>query len=200
MADWHIRAAYAQRADEYTRLLGSLEDLHPLDRRCVESWSNEVCGYLLDAGCGPGHWTNFLHQRGVNIEGIDLVPEFIAGAQDRFPEVPFRVASLRDLSVPDGTLGGVLAWYSLIHVPPDELPAILAEFARALAPGGRLLIGYFDGVAAEAFPPVVTTAYCWSAQQLGRLLNESGFAVLAVQTRQDPGRRPHAALSAVLRP
>ncbi|MEV7134885.1 class I SAM-dependent methyltransferase [Arthrobacter sp. NPDC093128] len=46
--------------------------------------------------------------------------------------MPFRVASLRNLGVPDGFLHGVLAWYSLVHVHPDDLPAVLSVIARTL--------------------------------------------------------------------
>jgi hypothetical protein len=41
--------------------------------------------------------------------------------------------------LPDGVLCGVLAWFSVIHVPDERLPRAFAEFARVLAPGGLLL-------------------------------------------------------------
>ncbi|MGO8887777.1 MAG: class I SAM-dependent methyltransferase [Streptosporangiaceae bacterium] len=40
------------------------------------------------------------------------------------------------LDLPDGALGGVLAWYSIIHIPQERLPETFAEFCRVLAPGG----------------------------------------------------------------
>lgn len=53
-------------------------------------------------GCGPGHWTAFLHERDLAVEGVDLVAEFIAGAKQRFPDIPFRIGDLDDLQVRDG--------------------------------------------------------------------------------------------------
>lgn len=155
-------------------------------------------GSVLDIGCGPGHWTDLLHRDGVDIQGVDLVPEFIDIARARFPGVPFRVASLRTLDVPESSLQGVLAWYSLIHFHPDELPAILSEIARALARGGHRLLGFFEGTAAAPFAHAVTTAYYWSIEQMRRMLLEAGFYVLDVQTRKDPGCRPHAAIAAAV--
>lgn len=199
MTDEHVRAAYRARAAEYTALFGSVAEMHQLDRQRIEQWAKGIEGQVVDAGCGPGHWTNHLHRRGVKVQGVDLVPEFIDTARARFPDVSFRVATLRSLGVPEGSLQGVLAWYSLIHVHPDDLPAVLRETARALAPGGRLLMGFFEGAAGEPFTHAVTTAYYWSVDRMQRMLNGSGFDVLDVETRQDPDRRPHAALSAMVR-
>lgn len=194
-----IRAAYATRAAEYTRAIGSIEETHDLDQQCIGRWASGIDGRLVDAGCGPGHWTHFLHQRGATVQGIDLVPGFIDNARMRFPGVPFNVGSFHHLGVPDASLQGVLAWYSLIHTPPGELPLVFREFGRVLAFGGQLLIGFFDGLPGVPFPHAVTTAYYWSVEQMGHLLSDAGFDVLEVETRQDPGKRAHAAVTAVVR-
>lgn len=193
-----IRAAYAVRAAEYTRALGSIEEMHNLDQQCIGRWASGLDGRLIDAGCGPGHWTDFLHRRGALVQGIDLVPEFIDNARMRFSDVPFNVGSFHHLDVPDASLHGVLAWYSLIHVPPDELPLVLGEFGRALAQGGQLLVGFFEGFPGMPFPHAVTTGYHWSIDRMGHLLGEAGFEVLETETRQDPGKRAHAAMTAVV--
>lgn len=199
MTDDLIRAAYTARAAEYTSLLGSVEDMHELDRQRIKRWAEAIDGQVVDVGCGPGHWTDFLQRHGVKVQGIDLVPEFIDSARSRFPGVTYRVGSLRELGVPSGSLHGVLAWYSLIHVHPDELPAMLDEIARALTSGGRLLLGFFEGTAGTPFTHAVTTAYYWSVEQMRHMLSESGFDVVDAETRQDTGRRPHAAIAAILR-
>ena len=151
MTQAQVLRAYAARAAEYTAVLGAVDAMHELDRYRIERWSERISGRVIDAGCGPGHWTDFLHQRGLDVEGVDLVPEFIESARTRFPQVSFRVSSLRALDVADGSLNGLLAWYSLVHLDPGELPVILSEVARALAPQGHLLVGFFDGPSAEPF-------------------------------------------------
>lgn len=196
MTDGQVRDAYAARATEYTRALGSLEEMHDLDRRRIQRWAEDIPGRVLDGGCGPGHWAAFLHEQGVDVEGVDLVPAFIESARTRFPDVPFRVGALDRLDVPDRSLHGVLAWYSLIHVPPEELPATLSAIARALVPRGRVLIGFFESATAEPFPHAITTAYYWPIEQIRHLLNQAGFTVLDIESRRDPGQRPHASISA----
>ncbi|WP_167047657.1 class I SAM-dependent methyltransferase [Salinibacterium sp. ZJ454] len=199
MTDAQVSQAYAARAAEYTAVLGAVDKMHELDRHRIERWAERISGRVIDAGCGPGHWTNFLHQRGLDIEGVDFVPEFIESARTRFPDASFRVSSLRALGVPDGSLNGVLAWYSLIHLDPEELPVVLSELARTLASQGHLLVGFFEGASAEPFEHAITTAYYWSLDQMSHMLQTAGFEVLDVERRQDPGNRPHAAIAAMVR-
>jgi len=199
VTDLEIRLAYGALASEYTAMLGSIEDMNDLDRDFISTWAKEVNGNILDVGCGPGHWTDFLRLQGADVTGIDLVPEFIHSARQRFPETAFKVSNLRALEQEDGSLQGLLAWYSMIHLPPTELPSVFTEFARVLSPGGRLLIGFFEGAAATPFDHAVTTAYYWSAHTMSCLLEEAGFRIVAIDTRDVPMTRPHSAISAVLR-
>ncbi len=178
------------------RLLGSVAEMPPEDRQLLASWSHDITGPVIDAGCGPGHWTAFLHERALAVEGVDLVPEFIAGAKQRFPDVSFRIGVLDDLQVRDGALGAILAWYSVIHTVPEHVSAHLAEFARCIRPGGSLLIAFFDGEEVAPFDHAVVTAYYWPVDSMRRELAGAGFDVIETHTRTDPGRRPHAALVA----
>lgn len=148
--------AYAGSAAEYIAALGSISHMHELDQHRIERWAEEANGPVLDAGCGPGHWTDLLQKKGVDSSGIDLVPEFIESANTRFPEALFRVSSLSTIDTADGSLSGVLAWYSHIHLPPTELSQALSEFARVLESKDRLLVGFFEGESGEPFDHAVT--------------------------------------------
>ena len=191
-----VQRAYAARADEYVRLLGSVEQLDPEDRELISSWARTITGQVIDAGCGPGHWTAFLQARGLAVQGVDLVPEFIAGARRRFPDVPFRIGDLDDLQVPDSALAAILSWYSVIHTAPEHVPAHLIEFARCIKPGGSLLIGFFTGEAVDSFDHAVVTAYYWPVDAMRHELIRAGFGVVEIHTRTNPGERPHAAIVA----
>lgn len=204
MTDSQIAAAYDARATEYIALIGEVDQLAERDRVEIGEWADAMPGRILDAGCGPGLWTRFLHDRGHDALGIDLSEQFVAHARARHPHLEFLHGSFDEIPLPDASLGGILAWYSLIHTPPGQLPAVLAEFARVIAPGGSVLIGFFDGIPREPFPHAVTTAYFWTPDALADLLQEAGFAVAASESRpRDPGeitRRPHASLTAIRRP
>ncbi|MCB5294783.1 class I SAM-dependent methyltransferase [Arthrobacter sp. SO3] len=196
MTETQVHDAYTKRASEYISLFGSVDQANEQDQRFVAHWAKSVSGPVVDVGCGPGHWTAFLTSLGADAEGVDLVPAFVAHAKAKFPDAMFRVASFTDLGLHDGQIGGILAWYSLIHLLPEDLQSALVEFGRCLGPGGTLLMGFFDGMDGKALPHVVTTAYFWSADAMVTRLLRAGLEVVAVQTRADPGRRPQTAMIA----
>lgn len=191
-----VGAAYAKRAGEYIAALGFIEATAELDRELIGAWEEDAPGLILDVGCGPGHWTAWLHQRGHDVEGVDPVPAFIDHATATYPTVPFRVGQAERLHVEDASLGGILAWYSLIHTDPAGVPAVLGAFARALLPDGSLALGFFDGPEVAAFDHAVTTAYVWPIDALAQTVEEAGFTVTVRHTRTDPGVRPHGAIIA----
>ncbi|WP_051792951.1 class I SAM-dependent methyltransferase [Amycolatopsis jejuensis] len=102
-------------------------------------------GPVADVGCGPGHVTEYLRESGVDAFGIDLSPGMIAVARRAYPGVRFAVGSMTALPVRSGSVAGVLAWWSLIHVPDAEIPLVLGHFHRALRQGGLLAAGFHVG-------------------------------------------------------
>lgn len=191
-----VRRTYGERAGEYTEALGSISAMAQKDQKLISAWAREVGSPTIDAGCGPGHWTKFLHDHGVVVEGINTVSEFILSASLRFPEVPFRVATLEALPADDGALAAVLSWYSIIHTAPGDLPAVLKEFARCIRSDGSLLLGFFHGERVEAFDHAVVTAYYWPTSAMRNELMAAGFDIVQTHTRSDPGQRPHTAIIA----
>lgn len=191
-----VRDAYADRASEYIDLLGSIDATATEDQELVSAWSQKRDGLILDVGCGPGQWTNFLHAIGAKVVGIDPVHAFVVDAQSRYPQVDYRLGQAENLDVADASVAGVLAWYSLIHTNPSDLGVVLDEFARVLRPGGSLLLGFFEGSALMPFDHAVTTAYFWPIPELTHRLDQERFTVTETQTRTDEGSRPHGAIIA----
>jgi SAM-dependent methyltransferase len=157
---------------------------------------SQVEGSVIDAGCGPGQWTNFLTEHGLSAHGIDSVPEFIERARTTYPDVPFTTRSLNALDVRDGSVGGILSWYSLIHHEPDTIRIPLLEFNRALRSRGTLLIGFFEGSVVEEFAHAVAPAYRWSVDALSDELRATGFDVVESHVRDAAGQRSQAAIVA----
>ena len=184
--------AYSRRAVEYVDLFGSMTAVHASDRQLVDTWADAVAGPVIDAGCGPGHWTNYLAQRGTVASGIDLSPAFIAHARTQYPGVSFEIGDVDTLGATTASLGGVLAWYSLIHHEPSTIQVPLTEFARVLRPGGYLLLGFFEGAAIEVFDHAVLEAYKWPVTEFGRELRTAGFDVIETHTRTGARERPRS--------
>lgn len=120
----------------------------PFDRVMLAAFAELVQvdggGPVADLGCGPGRITTHLHSLGLSVFGIDLSPEMIA-VDVAHPGLRFDEGLMNGLDLADGALGGVVAWYSIIHTPPHLLPGVLAEFNRVLAPGGHLLLAFKAG-------------------------------------------------------
>lgn len=192
-------ADYTRRAAEYAELLGSMEATAAPDRALVERWARGTSGPLLDLGCGPGHWTAHLAALGYDVRGLDPVRVFIEIARRAHPHVDYGLGGVESLPA-DARWGGILAWYSLIHLPPAEMPNALARIRGALRPGGTVLLGFFDGAHIEPFDHAVTTAHRWPVAALSTALAAEGLVVEHTERRTDPGARPHAAILARLSP
>ena len=145
MSDWltDTRNSYDTVAASYTdRMRDALEE-QPHLRAALRLFAEQVDGPVADVGCGPGHVTAWLHSLGVDVFGIDLSPAMIELARRDHPGLRFEVGSMTEpLGV---SVGGVVAFWSLIHVPDEEVPAVFEHFHRALRPGGLVLLGFHVG-------------------------------------------------------
>jgi SAM-dependent methyltransferase len=192
-----VQQAYASVAELYIRLFGTSQQVHTDDLAFMGQHLSRQPGMVLDLGCGPGHLTGYLRSLGVDATGIDMVPEFIAHAEAAHPSGRFQLGFLDNLDVANHSVIGILAWYSLIHLPPREIDGVLAEFRRAMAPAGTLVVGFFDGDDVAAFDHKVVTAYRWPADELSGRLTQAGFnEVGRLRRRSDGTHRPHAAIAA----
>ena len=197
-ADAAVGRAYDARAEEYVALLGRVELLAPVDHALISRWADATDGPLLDAGCGPGQWSEVLAAGGRTVVGVDLAERFLAHARRTHPGPAYVRGSLAALPVRTGSAGGVLAWFSTLHVEPLRLPDVLGELRRVLAPGGSLLLGYADGAAGGAYDHAVTTAWFTSLAALRPRLAALGLEVVEHHARHDAGARPVGALVARL--
>ena len=139
--------SYDRVADEYARRIFDELQHKPLDRQLLDRFAASVrdVGPACDIGCGPGHVARYLQERGVPICGIDLSPVMVEQASRFTPGVEFRQGDMMALAERDGTWAGIVAFYSLIHVPRANMKQALDEFHRVLQPGGLLLIAFHIG-------------------------------------------------------
>lgn len=140
------RHSYDNLAGEYVRhIAGELEG-KPFDRALLDRFATLVKGgKVYDIGCGPGHVATYLAGRGVDVTGADLSPLMIEQARQLNPGLKFVVADMSRLDLAENSLAGILAFYSLIHIPKPQIPAVLQQFKRALKPGGWLLVSFHRG-------------------------------------------------------
>lgn len=186
------RDAYDAVAPTYAQLFRDELRDRPFDRAILSAFAEVVSdsgdGQVADLGCGPGHITAHLDKLGLPVFGVDASAAMIKLARNAYPGLRFDTGSMAALNIADGLLGGVLSRWSIIHTPPQELPVILAEFHRVLAPGGHLLVGFSasddPSRPTQAFDHAVATAYRWSPDHLAAMLRKSGLAEVARMVRE----------------
>jgi len=131
-------STYNKIADAYTKqYFNDLTDLPYIDKFLLKL---PASAKILDIGCGPGTFTQYLQQKGFEVEGIDLSEEMIKIAKEKVPGVTFRLMDMRKLEYPDNSFGGLLVAYSLIHIPSEEIPSTLLGFKKVLKTGGYMMI------------------------------------------------------------
>ncbi len=187
-------SAYSERAQEYSTALGHLKATKEPDRKLISSWSSSVSGSILDLGCGPGHWTNFIASLGKSVKGIDPTSRFIEIASAKYPHEQFEVGIIADEK--GNEYGGILAWYSLIHCTPKQLLQELKIIWSAIQANGTLLLGYFRGDSLEIFDHAITPAWYWPDSFITEILSRAGFYILHQEQGADGSARPHGAIIA----
>ncbi|WP_331719337.1 class I SAM-dependent methyltransferase [Streptomyces sp. NBC_00158] len=175
------RAGYDGVVELYASLFADRLETRPFARAMLGTFAELVRETgntrVADVGCGPGHLTGLLHELGLDAFGLDLSPGMVEHARRARPALRFDEARMEALPVEDGALGGVLAHHSMIHTPPGELPALLAEQVRVLAPGGLLLVSFSvaEGPEPVRFDHKVAPAYSWPVDRFADLLAGVGL-------------------------
>jgi len=182
-----LRATYDTIASKYEeRFLDELED-KPRDRELLSAFAASVRDPVLEVGCGPGQIGAFIRKQGRCVMGLDLSSEMANLATHRLDGA--LVGDMRSLPLAQESLGGLVAFYSIIHVQRPELRVVLSEFRRVVRPGGRVLIAVHEGrgvVEHNRFleVPVPSIATLYELDELVAASRAVGLDVLNAERRE----------------
>jgi len=196
----HVAAArtvYDAAAERYVRLVGtelSAATEGPIDRSLLTAFVELVAAgpatNVADVGCGPGRVAAFLAAHGLDVLGVDVSPAMLVEARNAHPGIPFEQGRLDQLPVTDGSLAGIVCWYSIIYTPPERLADAFAEFVRALSSGGYLLLAFQAGSgepvhrAGAHGTALSLTNYRHGLDDVTRRLEKAGLHVHALARRE----------------
>ncbi|WP_226435989.1 class I SAM-dependent methyltransferase [Rhodococcus yananensis] len=175
---------YDALADLYDRTFPD-PYLTALERHAVAAFADHVLdgdvgGVVLDVGCGVGHVTADLAERGLEVIGVDPSREMLGFARRHHPDLRFvhDDARLGSVDLEGRGIAGILARFSLIHVPPTQIPDVLAGWADRMAPGSVVAVagqGTDEVGRVLEFDHRVTPAWRWHPDRMSAALADAGF-------------------------
>jgi ubiquinone/menaquinone biosynthesis C-methylase UbiE len=141
---------------------------------------------VLDVGSGTGRPTAaVLAAAGHRVLGVDVSPVMVEIAARQVPEAEFRCADVRRIALEDGAYDAVCVYFALLQMPRAEQSDLVRRLARALRPGGLLVLATvpldveeFDGVFMGQ--PVRVTSF--AAEDVIALVRGAGLAVESEQS------------------
>jgi SAM-dependent methyltransferase len=184
-----LRDTYDAIAPEYAATFGGDLDRLDLDRELLDFVAaTSAGGLVLDVGCGPAQAGGYLAGRGTRVLGLDLSAGMTAAATARYGSLGLLAAraDMRQLPLCGRCCAGAVSFYALHHLPRGDLPTVLGEFGRVLAPGAVLLLATHEGTGefvAYGHPDIKGTLY--TGQELEVALTEAGFRSVRLR-RRDP--------------
>jgi SAM-dependent methyltransferase len=140
-----------ESADAFIAALGERGDYTRefiVDPVIVPRIAGRGFGNALDVGCGEGRFCRILRRHGIAPVGIDPTGRLLERARALDPSGDYRRASAEALPFADASFDLVVSYMTLIDIP--DIRAAIAEMARVLRPGGRLLIANLTGFATAA--------------------------------------------------
>jgi SAM-dependent methyltransferase len=186
----NLRASYDRVAEEYSRRMFYELTHKPLDCQLLDRFAGRVRGFgpVCDLGCGPGHVARYLHERQVNVFGMDISAGMVDQARKLNPGIEFQQGDMLRLDIKDEAWGAIVAFYSIINIPRGEVATALRELNRLLRPGGLLLLSFHIGEETihmeEWWGEQVSVDFnFYRSGEVERRLKEAGFEIEEVIER-----------------
>ena len=95
---------------------------------------------VLEIGCCAGRDTNYLHEHGVDVIGIDLSEKLIQIAQKKYPKLTFQICDMRKLPFAGSSFDGIWVHSVFHHLEKSEMTSTLQEWARVLKKDGVIYL------------------------------------------------------------
>ena len=108
---------------------------------------------VVELGCGTGRPVGVWLAARFDYTGVDASPGMLAHARRHVPGAKLVHADMETVAIAAGSLGAVVACYSIIHVPRERHAALFAAIGSWLRPGGVLLASLHSHDEADDFEP-----------------------------------------------
>lgn len=151
---------------------------------------------VLELGCGAGLPMTAALAETRDVTGVDISVRQVELARANVPKATFLHADMTTLAFGPATFDAVVAFYSLTHVPRDDLPGLLERVRRWLRPGGLFLasMGVEDDPGSIEADWLGADMYFshFSARKNRRLVEQAGLVVESADVATEPEDRHDA--------
>jgi ubiquinone/menaquinone biosynthesis C-methylase UbiE len=193
-----VQAAYNTVAEDYAEAFADDLLQLDLDRHVLDEFVQRfVAGELvLDLGCGPGQVSGYLTDNGLLVVGMDLSQRMLGVARRRTGMTHVVCGDMRSIPFGPSSFSGVVAYYSVHHLPRSALRTAFDEIHRVLKPSGAFVVATHLGegeVYSDEFLGHAINTVGGNLYRDGELLDElvrSSFVVDEVRHR-DPLAHEH---------
>ena len=146
-------STYDRLASRYDRWSGAImPDVRAAWAHQIEPYVAEGEG-VVELGCGTGvpvaQWLAGRYR----YTGVDASPGMLGEARRHVPSASFVHADMETVTFEPGSLGAVVAFYSIIHVPRERHAALFGAIVSWLRPGGVFAASLHSREHADDFEP-----------------------------------------------
>ncbi len=135
-----VRIGYNKVAERIQEISGlEKEGIYELNLLADFTSRIPLSGLVLDAGCGYGVYSRYLSDK-FKVIGVDISEKQIELAKQNAPKAEFICEDMTKTNFPNDYFDGILAFYSIIHIPRDEHYDLLSNFFRMLKMNGVVLL------------------------------------------------------------
>jgi len=188
--DW-----YDKNAEQYSKAIQNLSSPEQIDEFTKLLSKNAK---VLDAGCAAGRDSKLLADEGLNVIGIDLSPQLIKIAKEKFSKIEFLKGNFLKLPFPEKSFDGIWAHASLLHFDSlTEVKKALGEFFRVLKPRGIIHVLVKAKTGREKFVVVSDKVskhkrffQFFTKDEVQSLLEQTGFEIIKTEQYQETERNP----------
>ncbi len=186
-----VENLYDTVAKEYAETFSNEHEKKPKDQEILKRFSHEIGDRrpVWDFGCGPGQTTKYLKNLGIEISGLDLSEKILEQARTIHLGINFRKGNILELEFDGDSIGGVVAFYAMVHFTEEQVEIAFREVFRVLQQSGLFLFTYHIGEEAihiEEFlgKKVDIDFMFYTTDFISSCLKDSGFGKIEIIERE----------------
>lgn len=160
------------------------------DLKYFDLFLKECESKILDLGCGMGHYSNYMFDKGFEVIGIDFSENMLHIARQINPSIKFICSDICDLSaLKKEKFDGVVLAYVLQHLSKKEVNLLFESLNQYLNLNSKILIFLREGNEIKEEIEPIDTKYKYiineySKDEISDILKHNGWKIKMIETKE----------------